>query len=199
MEKEITAEFKEMPAAAPAPAAAENAPKIDEAKPIDEVIRSAEAKIQAAASAPLKRKRGRPRKYENPQAPAAAAPAPAPIEPAPVVSLEPPADFRPMIKQGSGYVSSVLVSYFDSEAAALTKDETEQLAEGLNPFCQKYFPELGKLSPEATAIICCVSVFCASAMRVENERRKRNEKKQETAPAPAQAVPNRLPLPNIVA
>lgn len=135
-------------------------------QPIDELIKSGEEKVKAADSAPLARKRGRPRKTES-NAPAADAMPVAQVEIPVVVQAPPPTDYAPMIRDLACMGSGVLVEHFRTDAAALTQEEGDRLAIGLNPLLQKWFPEMGELSPEMTAVICCGSIAYAVMARVK--------------------------------
>lgn len=141
---------------------------------IDAVIMAGEAKVQAAHETPLKRKRGRPRK----EAPAELDAIPAAAMAAP---MAPPPDYAPMIKDIATMGSGALVAQLGTDAAALTEEERERLACGLNPLFQKWFPEIGEMSPEMTAAICCGSVAFAVYLRIKAAERAKAEERAKAS------------------
>lgn len=159
---------------------------------IDDVIKKATEQVNAASSAPLKRKRGRPPKRKVAHDPIpAAAPSVASESIAPIA---PQTDYRPMIRDLAGMLDGQLVERLGSQKAALLPEEKERAAECLNPLFQKWFPDVGELTPELAAVIGLGSIAYAVHARVEADR-KAQTATASSAPAPV-ASPNVFPWPS---
>ena len=159
---------------------ADNSENTIQARPFDDLIKSTEQKMLADADEPLKRKRGRPRKVAAEVIPPAA-------EPAQVAPMREPTDYRTMIQDLAAMGSGMLQDRLGTPAAALTHEEQERLAIGLNPLLQKWFPDMEEsLSPELTAVICCGTVAFAVWTRVQADRRAQAAKTPSAPAEPAQ-------------
>jgi hypothetical protein len=168
---------------------------------IDSFVAQGEARVRDRAGEAPRRKRGRPRKHPLPagaQAPAASSgsgPAPsaqptleeqqtaagAPLQPTLL------ADHRPLVRDLVTGYSGLIVEVTGCKDLAVSDAQKNDLAEGLSPLLQKYFPDLsgGEMGPEVRAIIS-VGMFGFSQYLIYREWKKAQAAKP-VEPGPAAA------------